>query len=279
MFARNTFEFSPDLIPDLVDGSPIPQLLSPSSTASSTKSTEERLNRLEALAADQAEEISGLRWSNSITRQEVEGLRVRVAELEAALERISPSTGQSPVVNNTRMDSLVVQQAPATPIQPRQRSRFADFFAQMAAAPRQPDVVGNESVTITSVRPYYAAQLPTPEHSLSEEMEDADPFPCGHRQVSKPNFDFGAHVSATSNSTSCCNEMEDFATLGGTVDYVTGFRSLLATPVQQAAPVSRFRTFFMQVANKEKQASGELRAPQPIRPRAPLLNRMSFGLE
>lgn len=111
------------------------------------ESTDERLNRLESLAAGQAQEIYSLRWSNDASREEADGLRMRVAELEARLSgRLSAIRPTSVSVNYSRKDPAVVSinypHVDSAPIQSmretsachQQRSRFGMFLEQKAAA-------------------------------------------------------------------------------------------------------------------------------------------------
>lgn len=154
MPAPNTF---PVLIPGLVGGLPaqepadaLQQLPTLPSTAPSDESTNERIIRLEALAADQAQEISCLRRSSSASREEAEGLHMRVAELEASLAVSPPAIRQTPFsINYSRSSPPAIGQAPfsinyphsvgvhpkwETPVREKKRSRFAMFFEQRAEA-------------------------------------------------------------------------------------------------------------------------------------------------
>jgi hypothetical protein len=111
------------------------------------ESTDERLSRLESLAAGQAQEIYSLRWSNDASREEADGLRMRVAELEARLSGRLSAIRSTPVsvnysradpavvsINYPHMDSAPVQSMRETSTCHQQRSRFGTFLEQKAAA-------------------------------------------------------------------------------------------------------------------------------------------------
>lgn len=161
----NTIGPFPGLIPGLAGGLP-----TPSSTEPSHKSTDERLTRLEALAADQAQEIYSLRWSSSASREEADDLRMRVAELEASLAGRLSAIGQTPAsvnyswtdlavvsINYPHMDSAPVRSMRETAACHQQRSRFATFFEQKAAA----------SVASTSTRTAGKEATPVPQAKRS----------------------------------------------------------------------------------------------------------------
>jgi len=111
------------------------------------ESTDERLKRLESLAADQAQEIYSLRWSSSASREEADGLRIRIAELEARLSGRLSAIKPTPVsvnysrtdpavvsINYPHMDSAPIQSMRETLASHQQRSRFGTFLEQKAAA-------------------------------------------------------------------------------------------------------------------------------------------------
>lgn len=138
------------------------------------ESTDERLNRLESLAAGQAQEIYSLRWSNDASREEADGLRMRVAELEARLSGRLPATRPTSMsvnysrtdpavvsINYPHMDSAPVQSMRETSTCHQQRSRFATFLEQKAAASAastSTQTAGKEAIPVPQVkRSRYAA--------------------------------------------------------------------------------------------------------------------------
>jgi len=128
--STNTRETFPGLIPGLAGGLP--------GQEPSHSNTNERLNRFEALVANQAQEIYSLRYSYGTALEESAGLRACVAALQARLAGNLPAIRQSPVsikYNYSATDSAVGHPKWETPVREQKRSRFATFFEQMAAAP------------------------------------------------------------------------------------------------------------------------------------------------
>jgi hypothetical protein len=140
----------PGLIPGLAGGLPGQK------PAPSHQSTDERLNGLEALAANQAQEIVSLRYIYSTSREEAQDLRMCVANLEASLTEGSSATRLSPVsikYNYSATESAVGHPKWETPAREKKRSRFATFFEQMAAAPATgtPTLTANKDVDATPI--------------------------------------------------------------------------------------------------------------------------------
>jgi hypothetical protein len=159
----NTEGTFPGLIPGLAGGLPGQQSVNahqqqktPPSTAPSYESTDERLNRLETLAANQAQEIVSLRYIYSASCEESQGLRVRIADLEGRLNEGSPATRLSPVsikYNYSATESATGHPKWETPAREKKRSRFATFFEQMAAAPTTgtPTLAANKNADATPI--------------------------------------------------------------------------------------------------------------------------------
>ena len=312
-------------------------------TEPSHESTDERLNRLESLAANQAQEIYSLRWRSSASCEEADSLRTRIVELEASLAEALSNVGQTPVsLNYSQANSTAVHPKWEAPVCQEKRSRFATFFEQKATASSDstPTRTANKEVDATTVpqvkRSRYAAlfaqmaatsanRAATSEGSQGKEVAVApvlegtsstastthsdklvtppttairgdscgeikvhdDPFPWGDR-FGRPDFDFVASVPMASVLTPVLQckqtdvygwplaphvqEMEEDADpfpWGRRNHEQVGFDFAAATVATSASTTG-------DPYGKEAQAYGMLHAPQPIRPRAPLLNRTEF---
>jgi hypothetical protein len=158
----NTEVSFPGLIPGLAGGLPGQQPVNahqqqptPPSTASH-ESTDERLNKLETLAANQVQEIASLRYISSASREEAQGLRMRIADLEGRLADSPSAIRLSPVsikYNYSAMEPAAGHPKWETPAREKKRSRFATFFEQMAAASATstPTLTVNKDVDATPI--------------------------------------------------------------------------------------------------------------------------------
>lgn len=292
----------PGLIPGLAGGTPgqgpanaRQQLPTPPSTAPSDESTGQRINRLEALTANQAQEIFSLRRNSSASREEVDGLRLRVAELEASLQTpfsinysrsTPPAIGQAPFSINYP-HSGGVQPKWETPVREKKRSRFATFFEQMAATSAdRKDSHGKEmeAVPVLAATPsteltahcYQVVTPPTASVRVDSYDVYDDPYPWGGR-FGQPDFDFTASVPTT-HLYPQYHEMDFYGWLHAPHAQQTEEN---ADPFPWGGRFGKPDFDFAasavgDVHCKEMQACGALQAPRPIHPKAPLLSKAEF---
>lgn len=231
--------------------------------------------------AEQCEEITSLRWINSAARQEVDSLRMRAAQLEAYVAKCPPSIRQSPVsIIDVGEASCLDQPGHETPVQVPQvkRSRFAAFFAQMAAASAtkatsQEASQGKEAEAAPVVKKQGSTRWTAHYNDVVSALRNGNTT-CGAAQgketetapVQKESFSprftnlpgqvAPASSTDTSSSAGSYEEDEDVEMYGGLLTPLS-YSGILAwragipapmNPVQQEQRPSRFRAFFEQMA-------------------------------
>jgi hypothetical protein len=305
----NSRAIFPGLIPGLAGGIPgsessfihtSKQLLAPPAApaASIHKSTDERVDGLEALVAEMIQEITSLRWINASYRQETDRLHARVAELEAFVAKCPPSIRQSPVsMIDSPIASRLTHPVREIPVQQRKRSRFAAFFDQMAVKSAAKTITQEKEMTVAPVfeqRYSTSTFARTPGASVSTLVASQ----AKETQVTSTHQEdcLSTHTAALFDALFLGLPIpnEEKATGGlltpTSIDCMNACRadiSVHEAPVQKVPCTSRFRAFFEEMAlksttdtstcadshGKKSQACGAVHAPRPIRPAAPLLSR------